>query len=238
MPLSRNDLKTYSSLHRKNKRLENGIFIIEGIKICQEAIQAGLEIERLFITEKNQQLFPNAEIISNKDAQRISNQKQNPGVIGIVKIPKKQKIKSLENHLLVLDNIKDPGNLGSIIRTMDWFGLKDLVCSSNSVDVFNPKTIMSSMGSIFRVNVFYEDLSIFLKSMQNYPIIGTSLDGTPINTYNFRKPSIIILGSESHGISDEILAMTELNITITGKGHAESLNVGHSAAIILNEIIK
>ena len=101
-----------------------------------------------------------------------------------------------------------------------------------------PKQLCRQWVLFFRVNVFYEDLSVFLKSMQNYPIIGTSLDGTPINNYNFKKPSIIILGSESHGISDEILAMTELNITITGKGHAESLNVGHSAAIILNEIIK
>ena len=180
MPLSRNDLKTYSSLHRKTKRIENGIFIAEGIKICKEAIQSNLKIERLLVTEKYQELFPTAEIISNKDAERISNQKQHSGVIAIIKTPQIQKFSSLNNHLLVLDGINDPGNLGSIIRTMDWFGLNELVCSINSVDIFNPKTIMSSMGSVFRIKVYYEELSTFLKSMQKHPIIGTTLKGESI----------------------------------------------------------
>jgi len=238
MPLSKNDLKTYSSLHRKSKRIEYGIFIAEGIKICQEAIQSDFKIERLLVTEKNHKLFPDAEVISNKDAERISYQKQHSGVIAIIKIPKEKKINNLNNHLLVLDGISDPGNLGSIIRTMDWFGFNDIVCSINSVDIYNPKTIMSSMGSIFRVNVYYEVLSTFLYSMKDYPTIGTTLDGSSIYNHDFKTPSILILGNESHGISKEILVLTDHTVSIPGNGSAESLNIGHSAAIIINEIFR
>ena len=236
MPLSRNDLKTYSSLHRKSKRVENGIFIVEGIKICQEAILSDLKIERLLVTEKNQDIFPDAEVISNKDAERISNQKQHSGVIAIIKTPEQKEIIKIKNHLLVLDGINDPGNLGSIIRTMDWFGYNDIVCSINSVDIYNPKTIMSSMGSKFRINVVYKDLNIFLKSMKEYPIIGTSLNGDSVYKHDFKTPSILILGSESHGISNEITGLTDNMISIPGNGNAESLNIGHSAAIIINEM--
>ncbi len=238
MLLSKNDLKTYSSLHRKSKRIENGIFIAEGIKICQEAIESDLIIERLLVTEPNLSFFPDAQVITNKDADRISNQKQNSGVIAIIKIPESKEIKNINNCLLILDGINDPGNLGSIIRTMDWFGYDQLVCSHLSVDVFNPKTIMSSMGSAFRVNVIYKELKSFLPLFKDYPIIGASLNGDSIYNHDFKTPSIIILGSESHGISSEILALTNNQISIPGKGKAESLNIGHSAAIILNEIFK
>ena len=133
MPLSKNDLKTYSSLHRKSKRFENGIFMAEGIKICQEAIKSNYSIERLLITEQNLSFFPEGEIISNKDAQRISNQKQHSGVIAIIKIPEIKEIKSLKQHLLIIDGINDPGNLGSIIRSMDWFGFDQLICSNSDI---------------------------------------------------------------------------------------------------------
>ena len=238
MPLSRNDLKIYSSLHRKSKRLEHGIFIAEGIKVCKELLKTNLLIEHLFINEKTLSLFPDGELISKKDADRISNQKTHSGVFAVVRLPSDSSNINMDKTIIVLDEINDPGNLGSIIRTLDWFGHDQLVCSKNSVDVFNPKTIMASMGSAFRVKTYYVDLQEFLKKYNDRPIVGSTLKGDSLYDHDIVDPSIILLGNESHGLSIETASFVNKSISIPGKGAAESLNVSNSAAIILSELFR
>jgi len=237
--LSKNKEKIYYSLKQKSKRDENKLFIVEGVKICRELIQTDLFIEELLSTSKNIDIFPDATLISEKQANRISNLKSNSGVFAIVRIPNKKYKINEENIIFCLDNISNPGNLGSIIRTLDWFGYTQVICSDTCVDVYNPKTIMASMASVFRIQTHYLDLYKFInEKKENRTIIGANLDGNSI--YNSKIPdnSIIIFGNESRGISQEILSLCHNNIKIPGKGKAESLNLSNSVAIIMAEIFR
>ena len=238
MQLSRTDLKIYSSLKRKSKREEHGLFIAEGVKVCQELINSDFSIKGLFCNHENADIFKEATIISEKDAQRISNQKNNSGVFAVVELPKeKQKPVDINKDIIVLENINDPGNLGAIIRTMDWFGFSQIICSENSVDAFNPKTIMASMGSVFRVQPHYLDTTNFLKN-KKVSSYATLMNGQSVNTTKFNNPSVIVFGNESHGISNELMNHIQHSISIPGKGKAESLNLSNSSAIIINELYR
>jgi len=235
MPLSRTDLKTYSSLKRKSKRLETGLFIAEGAKVCQELLESEFTIENFFCTEENINTFPKATLISNKDAERISNQKNHSGILAIVKIPDNtQKTLDFSKDIIVLENINDPGNLGTIIRTLDWFGYSQLICSKNSVDSFNPKTIMASMGSVFRIQPHYLNISDFLANSKNESY-GTFMKGQSLFETQFKNPSIIVFGNESHGISNELSEKINSKISIPGTGKAESLNLSNSLSIVISE---
>jgi len=236
MTISRNDLKKFSSLKRKSKRNELGLFIVEGKKICSELIHSEFEIERLFSTEKFKNEFPTAELISSKDADRLSNLKNQSNVIGIVKIPTYDMPNDYEKITIYLDDIKDPGNMGTIIRSLDWFGYENIFCSSNCVDVFNNKTVMASMGSVFRVKSHTITLGELCKKFAFDDIIGATLDGENLYSYPFDKKSIIVLGNEANGITLDSLNQINKSISIPKKGNAESLNVSTATSIILNEI--
>ena len=238
MQLSRTDLKTYSSLNRKSKRIEHGLFIAEGAKVCQELLNSNFVIEHFFCTEENLTTFPNATFISNKDAERISNQKNHSGIIAIAKIPDNQPIILDENDdIIILENINDPGNLGSILRTLDWFGFTQVICSENSVDNFNPKTIMASMGSVFRIQPHYLNINMFL-SQTKTKSYGAYTNGHSVFKTQFDKPSIIVFGNESNGISAEIAEKINNKVSIPGNGQAESLNLSNSSSIIISELYK
>ena len=238
MQLSRTDLKTYSSLNRKSKRIEHGLFIAEGAKVCQELLNSNFVIEHFFCTEENLTIFPNATFISNKDAERISNQKNHSGIIAIAKIPDNQPIILDENDdIIILENINDPGNLGSILRTLDWFGFTQVICSENSVDTFNPKTIMASMGSVFRIQPHYLNINMFL-SQTKTKSYGAYMNGQSVFKTQFDKPSIIVFGNESNGISAEIAEKINNKVSIPGNGQAESLNLSNSSSIIISELYK
>lgn len=238
MQLSRTDLKTYSSLNRKTKRIEHGLFIVEGAKVCQELLNSNFVIEQFYCTEENLTIFPNATSISNKDAERISNQKNHSGIIAIAKIPdNNQDLLDESKDIVILENINDPGNLGSILRTLDWFGFTQVICSENSVDAFNPKTIMASMGSVFRIQPNYLNISMFL-SQTKTESYGAYMNGQSVFKTQFKKPSIIIFGNESHGISPELSEQITNKISIPGNGQAESLNLSNSSSIIISELYK
>ncbi len=238
MPLSRTELKTYSSLKRKSKRLETGLFIAEGAKVCQELLESKFTIESFFCTEENLNAFPNATLISNKDAGRISNQKNHSGILAIVKTPDNtQNTLDFSKNIVVLENINDPGNLGTIIRTLDWFGYSQLICSENSVDSFNPKTIMASMGSVFRIQPHYLNISDFLANTKNESY-GTFMKGQSLFETQFKNPAIIVFGNESHGISNELSKKINSKISIPGAGKAESLNLSNSLSIVISEHYK
>ncbi|MBG16656.1 MAG: RNA methyltransferase [Crocinitomicaceae bacterium] len=238
MQFTRSDLKIYSSLNRKSKREQYGLFIAEGIKACKELIDSEIPIKALLSTEENNHIFKNSILISGKDAQRISNQKNHSGVIAIGELPKKNNPKvDPKKDVIVLENINDPGNLGTILRTLDWFGFSQVVCSKNSVDSFNPKTIMASMGSVFRLQPIYTDISTFVKQTDS-EIYGAFMEGKSIYDIKFNQPSTIIFGNESNGISSDLQSIVNTKIAIPGKGTAESLNLSNSCSIVVSELFR
>lgn len=234
--LSKNQIKFITSLKQKKYRQQHGFFVVEGIKVINELLQSHLELHALYTTESFNIDAKEEILISEADLKRISFQTTPNKALAIFKIPKPQAINS--NQLIVaLDDVRDPGNLGTIIRLCDWFGVTDLVCSNETVDCFNPKVIQSTMGSITRVNVSYVDLQSFLKDAK-VPIFGTFMEGD--NVYKTTLPSqgILVMGNEANGISEAVEAMITQKITIPRFGHlqaTESLNVATATAILLSE---
>lgn len=234
--LSKNQIKLITSLKQKKYRQQHGFFVVEGIKVINELLQSHLELHALYTTESFNIDAKEEILISEADLKRISFQTTPNKALAIFKIPKPQAINS--NQLIVaLDDVRDPGNLGTIIRLCDWFGVTDLVCSNETVDCFNPKVIQSTMGSITRVNVSYVDLQSFLKDAK-VPIFGTFMEGD--NVYKTTLPSqgILVMGNEANGISEAVEAMITQKITIPRFGHlkaTESLNVATATAILLSE---
>jgi TrmH family RNA methyltransferase len=233
--LTKNQIKLIRSLSLKKNRQKHGLFIVEGEKLVNEVLSSDWEIEGIYATKE--WLGENALIISNNDLIRISSLKTPNKVLAIVKI-KKGSLDITGNTVLALDGIKDPGNLGTIIRLADWFGVKDIICSDDCVDYLNPKVVQSSMGSFTRVNLHYTSLTDAFKKYSDYKLTMTVLNGTPLSEMKNTDKKIIVMGSESKGISKEILELTSEKITIpkSKSSKAESLNVSIAAAIILNTI--
>lgn len=237
--LTNNQVKLIRSLGLKKYRQQLGLFILEGPKIVAELLNSSYEIENIFAIEdwvlKNSTLLvsTNPTIVSEKEFGRISQFKSPNQVVAVVK-QQNLAIETLEiNDVnLMLDNINDPGNLGTIIRICDWFGIENIICSENTVDCYNAKTVQASMGSILRTNIYYTDLEDFIKESP-YPFYGASLSGKPINDASFNKPCFIVMGSESHGISPNLHPLLSGEFKIPRKGKAESLNVAVATAISL-----
>ena len=176
--------------------------------------------------------------ISQPELSKISTLSTPQALLAIIKIPKSEELttKSLKGSFsLALDNIQDPGNLGTIIRTADWFGLKYIICSTDTVDVYNPKVVQASMGSLARVKVIYTDLEDFLKNTE-LPIFGALLDGISVYKTDFGNEGILLLGNEGNGISNDLLKLITFPVTIPRFGRAESLNVAISASIFCSEL--
>ena len=235
--LTKSDIKRINSLKRKSKRKENGLFVVEGVKIVRELIDSDFNIQQIFALKSELENFPDAVSVSEKDLERITHLSSANKVLALVEIPEMTKVDSTKETILVIDGVNDPGNLGTIIRTADWFGITKIVCSENSVDCFNSKVIMSTMGSIFRINISYENLPTYLAET-NLPIYGALLEGESIYKTEFSSPSIILMGSESHGISQELIPLITNPVTIPGAGNTESLNLGVSTAIFCSEYFK
>ena len=237
MNISKSDLKKFSSLKNKSKRYEYGYFVVEGLKNCVELVNSEIKIREIFIS--NDYLlteFPNAKVVTSKELKRISQLKTPSEVLAIANIPERSKIDINSKVILYLEDIKDPGNLGTIIRTLDWFGYTQLFCSEETVDNFNSKVIMASMGSIFRVNVIYLKFENLLKYFSDYNIYGTYVNENNIHDKIIKQKSIIVMGNESKGISDSLSTHINNRVSIPKFGRAESLNVSTAAGIILNEI--
>lgn len=232
--LTKLDIKRINSLKRKSKRKENGLFVVEGVKIVRELIDSDYQIEQIFTLKEELENFPQAIEISAKELERITHLSSPNKVLALVKIPELSLSINQSETILVVDGVNDPGNLGTIIRTADWYGINQIICSLNSVDCYNSKVIMSTMGSIFRTQITYTNLSTFLATTQ-LPIYGALLEGESIYKTVFSNPSIIVMGSESHGISQELLPLITYPVTIPGAGKTESLNLGVSTGVFCNE---
>ena len=240
--ISRNELKSIRLLKNKKYRTSERRFLIEGEKNVLELIQSDFEIEKVLVTEKFLSETPTLantpylEVVSPKVLTEISTVKTNEKAIAVA-VQKDFTISSLSNQktVFVLDGINDPGNLGTIIRTLDWFGFNQVVCSLDTVEFYNPKVISASMGSFTRVKFFYSDLSDWLASKPETKY-GADMDGANVMDWKDASPKIIVMGSESHGIRPEVKTHLDSFLTIPRVGNAESLNVGIATGIICARI--
>lgn len=236
--VGKSQIKFIKSLQQKKYRNQNGMFVVEGIKTVQELLDSNFEPYKIYSSSGELFQYPSdqLEIISEVDLKKISSLKNPNKVLGIFKIP--NSIKVDENDWIVaLDDVRDPGNLGTIIRLCDWFGIKHLVCSEHTVDCYNPKVLQATMGSITRVNIMYTDLVQFIKKSE-LPVYGTFMDGNDIYSSKMPLKGILVMGNEANGISSEIENLANLKVSIPqfGSKATESLNVATAAAIFLNEI--
>lgn len=234
--LSKSQIKTITSLKQKKYRLQQGLFVAEGVKTINELIASHFSLQQLYTTNSFK-IDANLEtVISENELKKISFLKTPNTALAVFKIPEPKPIKT--NQLLVaLDNVRDPGNLGTIIRLCDWFGITDLVCNLETVDCYNPKVVQATMGSITRVNVSYLNLPEFLKASQS-PIFGAFMEGENIYKSHLPRNGILVLGNEANGISIDIEQLITTKISIPRFGQlqsTESLNVATAAAILLSE---
>ena len=236
--VSKNQIKLITSLQQKKFRQANQLFVAEGVKVIQELLQSNSVLEHLYVTENIFETVDSSKktVISSADLQKISSLSTANNCLALFKIPSFQKINS-DDLIVALDDVRDPGNLGTIIRLCDWFGVKQIICSNETVDVYNPKVVQATMGSIARVNVSYIDLNLYLKE-SNQEIFGTFMDGK--NVYQEKLPAkgILVLGNEANGICQEIEKLVSNRIAIPRFGaikKTESLNVATATAIFLSE---
>lgn len=238
MSISKNQLKTITSLSQKKYREKYSLFIAEGIKVVNELLESSFELSNLFSTESFETSVSSDKItrISEKDLQRISNLKSPNKVIGVFEIPKSKPIQN-NGLILALDAINDPGNLGTIIRLCDWFGVTQLVCSKNTVDCYNQKVVQASMGSLTRISIIYLDLEDYL-SKTDLPTFIADMNGQNVYKTKLPKEAILIMGNEANGVSEEIKKLIKSKISIPRFGElqeTESLNVATASAILLSE---
>jgi len=243
--LSKNQLKRLRGLQRKKKRLNSGLFVVEGKKIVAEILKSSITYIELYATSSwfdNNPTFLNKDNsyeLSDRDLGQVSSLKTPNEVLLVLKQKSLTSFDVVSNEVLVLalDAVNDPGNLGTIIRLADWFGVQHILCSSNTVDQYNPKTVQSAMGSINSVQMHYGDLGDMLSNLKSHTIYASDLNGDSIYTTSFAEKSVILMGSESHGISEEILSIVnkKINIPTFSVSGVDSLNVATAAAIVLSE---
>ncbi len=248
--LSKNKIKFIQSLNRKKVRDQEQLFLVEGNKMVLEAIRSEYQVELVCATESFSEEFQAeekniTELAECTEAElKKASLLQNPQqALAVVKMPHQTfEIDEIENKLtLALDFIQDPGNLGTIIRIADWFGIQHILCSKNTVDCFNPKVIQASMGAIFRVNLQYVDLPLILSNAEklHLPVFGAFLEGENIYQANLSARGILVMGNEGNGISPEVEKLVTNKIHIPSfsqsENGSESLNVSTAAAICCSE---
>ena len=241
--LSQADIKLINALKQTKARRKMGFFLVEGPKMVSELLNyPDFEIQFIAGSKKwlDSQLAENdysRKEISDKALQKLSNFSRANEVLAVVRMPEHQDLKTNNDSLyLVLDNIQDPGNLGTIIRTAEWFGINEIICSKDTADCFNPKVVQATMGSIFRVKCYYEDLPSFLKE-QKIPVYGTLLNGKNIYQEQLSQSGFIVIGNESKGISKEVqnFITNPLFIPNSAQSKAESLNASVATALVCAE---
>jgi len=236
--LSKNQIKLITSLQQKKQRNAHRLFFAEGIKVIQELLESKFELEHLFTTQNDfQEVSTDKKVtIIESDLKKISALATPNSCLAVFKIPNEKKIQK-SGLILALDAVRDPGNLGTILRLCDWFGINQVICSKDAVDIYNPKVVQATMGSIARVNVNYIDLESFI-SQTPLPVFGTFMEGDNIYKTELSQEGIIVLGNEANGISPEIEKLIKQRLTIPRFGSiqkTESLNVATATAVILSE---
>ena len=240
--VTKNQKKLIRSLNQKKNRKSNGLFVAEGIKVINEFLDASLHLKHLFILNGVEKLFPKValpatETVTPNELQQLSFLKTAQKAVAVFEIPNSKSPNLNSGLQLVLDDVSDPGNLGTIIRLCDWFGISQLICSKNTVDCFNPKVVQATMGSLTRVNITYTDLKDYLNKSK-LQILGTFMEGENIYKTPLPEEGIIVMGNEANGISPQIESLISKKISIPRFGQlqqTESLNVATATAILLSE---
>ncbi len=242
MMITKSTLKFIKSLQLKKNRIQHQCFLVEGAKSVQELLQSDFEIDLVVGTsaffETNTSVISqiNIEEIKPSDINAISSFKNNTTVVAVAKMPKETTLKlPSNNYVLALDDIRDPGNLGTIIRIADWYGIDQIIASSTTADFYNPKVISASMGSFTRVKMQQVDLHSTLKAYTG-KVYGALMKGTSIHEVPFEQGGVILMGNESVGINSNLQELVSVKITIPRIGHAESLNVGIATAVICDRV--
>ena len=238
MSISKNQIKLITSLSQKKYRQKHKLFIAEGVKVVGEFLASSFELETLFCIDGFDSEVSDQKIvrISENDLKKISSLKTPNKMLGLFRIPT-QKPQKNSNLIMALDAVNDPGNLGTIIRLCDWFGVDQIICSNDTVDSFNQKVVQASMGSLTRVSILYLDLANYLTNT-NLPAFIADMDG--VNVYNTQLPKegILVMGNEANGVSEKIKQLVTTKIAIPRFGaiqETESLNVATASAILLSE---
>jgi TrmH family RNA methyltransferase len=246
-----NELKFLRSLQQKKYRKEHRCFLVEGTKSVKEILESTFVVKQVYATrqwlDKHPDFSCNVQLVSEKECERISSLSSTPAVFALVEM--KVELPFSPKHykrLLLLEGIKDAGNFGTIIRTADWFGVQCIICSEDTVELYNPKTIQAAMGSFTRVNIYTYHLCDFIRNYSTiYSFMGAFMEGNSIREYAFPEYTAIVLGNESTGISSDVCDLVHEKITIPlgNKNRVsalfpESLNVSVSAAIICYELTK
>ena len=240
--MTKSDVKYIQSLAHKKQREEEGLFVVEGVKMVDELlINFPDRIVRLCATEawinQRKEIVKKYHLIDCVDLETLEKISflQTPNeVVALVSMPKRNVLPSISTGItIILDQIQDPGNLGTIIRSADWFGIKQIICSPDTADAYAPKVVQAAMGSMMRVEVFYLELKDFLNTVSNVPIFSAELNGESIFEVEFPKPMLLVVGNESKGVSNQISKLATRKINIPRLGQADSLNVSIATAIIL-----
>ena len=236
--ISTNKIKQIKSLHQKKYRQQNKQFVVEGFKVVGDVLNSSYNIDNIYVTSDfKESINFNTILITAKEMQRISGLKTPNNILAVVNIPEQKSINISDNELILcLDNIQDPGNFGTIIRSANWFGIKTIVCSADTVELYNQKVLQSTMGAFVETQIFYTDLAEFLSEYKSN-IYGTFLEGKNIYKQSLKQEACVVMGNEGKGISQEISKFIthKLYIPSTGKVKAESLNVSTATAVILSE---
>jgi TrmH family RNA methyltransferase len=236
--VSKNQIKLISSLQQKKYRITHKLFIAEGIKVIEELLKSNFELEHLYTSQDDfDDVLPTKKtLVHEVDLKKISALATPNSCLALFKIPTEKKVKE-SGLILALDSVRDPGNLGTILRLCDWFGFEQLLCSKETVDIYNPKVVQATMGSIARVNVNYVDINSFVSNTK-LPVFGTFMDGLNIYKAILPREGIIIMGNEANGISEDLEKLIKNRLSIPRFGDiqkTESLNVATATAIVLSE---
>ncbi len=238
--ITKAQIKHIRALEDKKYRYSSKEFVIEGTKLVLECIISGFTITNIYTTEKWLEEHSSAikknsipvTCINSFELEKITSNNHTTNVVAIVQIPQQELLQFNNKVTLLLDTIQDPGNLGTIIRIADWYGIKQIICSEETVDVYNTKVVQASMGSIFRVGVFYNNIEKIISSNKNIPSFATVLQAKNINEIPKIKEGFIVIGNEGKGISNSVLQYCSNNISIQAIGNAESLNAAVATGIV------
>lgn len=232
--ISKNQIKFVRQLEQKKYRKKEGLFVAEGPKVVGDLLRAGFKAHTIFATSEWESQGQTFQEVSDEELRRVSFLQHPQRVLALFFIPT-ESIPSVSSLSLALDDVQDPGNLGTIIRIADWFGIDTIYCSENTADAWSPKVVQATMGSIARVNIIYTDLQELISKAQ-VPVYGTLLDGQDIYTQELSKEGIIVMGNEGNGISAPIRKLINRKLLIPQfhKG-PESLNVAIATAITCSE---
>jgi TrmH family RNA methyltransferase len=236
--ISKNSVKYIQSLQVKKKRAETGLFVAEGPKLVQELVENGFEPEVIYATEQWPVQTPARVLVTEAELERLSAQQTANQAIGIFRqrtLPVEPVFRN--QFTLVLDGLQDPGNLGTIIRTADWFGIRQLIASPDTVDVYNSKVVQSTMGSLGRVAVFYRELPPLLAQC-GVPVYGALLNGQNLYEQPACTEAVLVIGNEANGIRPENLPAIAHAVTIPRTGQAESLNAAVATGILLSHLAR